>query len=155
MGTINVKATDVRVYFDGSNIKYRLGLDTAIDAIIKRDGKFVEATADYIDFNPSVLIAQCLALVEGLDILYIKKKEYGLRKDGVSGFGSAELQLVLRNAKLTLERTKFEAGDEYVTSDEETATHEHAGYSTKITKIEVSERIQKKLDDIIDKMFDI
>ena len=46
-------------------------------------------------------------------------------------------------------------GEEYVTSDGEVRTHEHNGYSTSIVDIRVTERVQTKLDDMLDKMLEI
>ena len=54
-----------------------------------------------------------------------------------------------------MERTKFEAGSEYADADGVVQTHEHAGYNTSITDVVVTERIQAKLDALIDKMFDL
>ena len=54
-----------------------------------------------------------------------------------------------------LERNKFEAGSEYADADGVAQTHEHSGYNTAITDIVVTERIQAKLDTLIDKMFDL
>lgn len=139
-----------------SDVRYRATLDTEIDAI-KRDenGDYIQAKVNYIDFVPRVLIAQCINLIPGLDIMYTKKKESGLRNDNGNGFGAAELQVVLRGAKLKIERTKFEAGSEYTTTAGETETHENAGYKTNIDEITVTDKVQAKLDDIFDSVFDI
>lgn len=156
MATINVKVKNVRVYSNGDSIRYRVTFDQLFDAIARNaDGEYAETLVDYIDFVPRVLIAQCLSIIEGLDLMYTKKKEQGLRNDGQSGFGAAELQIVLRGAKITMERNKFEAGSEYADADGVVQTHEHAGYNTSITNIQVTERIQAKFDALIDKMFDL
>lgn len=147
----------VQVYGTGdSAIRYRVTLDVAIPAIKKdSDDNYVEADVDYIDFVPKVLIAQCINNIDGLDLMYTKKKESGLRNDNGAGFGAAELQVVLRGAKLDIQRTKFEVGSEYTDNAGETKTHENAGYNTDIIKIKVSERVQAKLDDMLDKVFDL
>lgn len=156
MATINVKVQNIRVYSNGDSIRYRVTFDQPFDAIARNaDGEYVETQVDYIDFVPRVLIAQCLSIIEGLDLMYTKKKEQGLRNDGNGGFGAAELQVVLRGAKVTMERNKFEAGSEYADADGVVQTHEHAGYNTSITDVVVTERIQAKLDALIDKMFDL
>lgn len=156
MTTINAKVIAIRVYSNGDSIRYRVQFDSSFDAIVKNaDGEYVDGQVDYIDFVPRHLIAVCLNLVEGLDLMYTKKKEQGLRNDGASGFGAAELNVVLRNAKITLEREKFEAGSEYPDADGVVFTHEHAGYNTSITNIKVTEKIQAKLDALIDKMFEL
>lgn len=151
MATINAKVKNVRVYSNGDAIRYRVTFDQPFDAIARNaDGEYIETQVDYIDFVPRVLIAQCLSTIEGIDFIYTKKKEKGLRNDGQDGFGAAELQIVLRDAKVTMERTKFEAGAEYVDGDGVVQTHEHAGYNTSITDVVVTERIQAKLDRAID-----
>ena len=156
MAIINAKVQNIRVYSNGDNIRYRVTFDQSFAAIVRNaDGEYVEAEVDYIDFIPRVIIAQCLSIVEGLDLLYTKKKEQGLRNDAQGGFGAAELQVILRGAKVTMEREKFEAGSEYTDADGVIQTHEHAGYNTSITDVVVTERIQAKLDMLIDKMFEL
>lgn len=151
MATINTKVQNIRVYNNYDSIRYHVTFDQEFTAIVRNaDGDYVENEVDYIDFIPRVLIAQCLSCVEGLDILYTKKKEQGLRNDATGGFGAAELQVVLRDAEITMERTKFEAGSEYDDADGIVQTHEHAGYQTAITNIIVSDIIQAKLDALAD-----
>lgn len=156
MATIEVKVLNVRVYSNGDSIHYRVTFDRTFDGFVRTaDDKFVEGQVDYIDFVPRFLIAQCLNVIEGLDLMYNKKKEQGLRNDGQGGFGAAELQVVLRGAKLKIEREKFLAGSEYTDADGVVKTHEHDGYSKNILEITVTERIQAKLDAMIDRMFDL
>lgn len=156
MAIINAKVMNVRVYSNNDSIRYRVQFDQSFDAIVRNaDGEYVEAQVDYIDFIPRVLIAQCLNVIEGLDLIYTKKKEQGLRNDSTGGFGAAELQVILRGAKITMERNEFEAGSEYSDADGVVQTHEHSGYNTSITDVVVTERIQAKLDALIDKMFDL
>lgn len=156
MVTISAKIVSIRVYSNGDSIRYRVIFDQTFTGMVKNDNdEYVEEQVNYIDFVPSVLIAQCLDIIEGLSLLYNKKKEQGLRENGQSGFGAAELQVVLKGAKIALERNKFEVGDEYQDADGNVHQHEHAGYSTSIAGITVAGRIQQKLDAIIDKMFDI
>lgn len=151
MSTISARVQNVRVYSNGDSIRYRVTFDQMFDAITKNENdEYVEAKVDYIDFVPRVIIAQCLGIIDGLDILYTKKKEQGLRMDGTSGFGAAELQVVLKGAICSIERTKFEAGEEYTDADGVVQTHNYAGYNTSIVEIKVSERIQAKLDRLID-----
>ncbi len=155
--TITCGVKSIQVYDSGdSNVRYRVTLDTAITAI-KKDlitQEYNEAQVDYIDFVPRVLIAQCINHIDGLDLMYTKKKESAIRNDNSNGFGAAELQIVLRGAKLDVVRTKFEAGSEY-DKDGVVMVHDHAGYNTDIAKIIVSDRVQGKLDDMMDAVFDI
>lgn len=156
MATINAKIQNIRVYSNGDSIRYRVTFDQSFDAITRNaNGEYVETQVDYIDFVPRVLIAQCLSIIEGLDLMYTKKKEQGLRNDANGGFGAAELQVVLRGAIVAMDRNKFETGSEYADADGVTKTHEHAGYNTTLINVVVTERIQAKLDALIDKMFDL
>lgn len=145
----------VRVYQTNDSIRYRLDLNEEIDAIIVKDDKYVKGKAKYIDFHPSVLVAQVIANVAGVDILYTKKKESAIRSGNTNGFGAAELQVVLRDAKIEIERNKFKAGEEYVQSDGTTATHEFDGYNTDIITISVSDKTQALLDRVIESVFSL
>lgn len=150
---IVTKVKNIRVYSNGDSVRYRVTFDKSFRGFTKTENnEYIETEIDYIDFVPRVFIAQCLSIVDGLDLIYTKKKEQSLRNDGAGAFGAAELQVVLKDAKLVLERTKFEAGDEYVDSDGVVHTHEYAGYTTAIKSIKLSERMQSKIDQIIDKM---
>lgn len=153
----DVKVKAIRVYQTDDTIRYRVQLDSIITGI-QYDivtGSYNEADVDYIDFVPRVLIAQCLEQIPGLDVVYTKKKEEGLRNGNTSGFGAAELQAVLRGASIKLQRTKFIAGDEYITNDGEMKTHEHAGYNTAINEIVLTPVMQKVIDKVIDNMFNV
>jgi len=57
--------------------------------------------------------------------------------------------------KLVIERAKFEIGDEYTDKDGTIHVHENAGYNTNIVKIKVSDRVQAKLEEMMDKVFDL
>lgn len=153
---ITTKVKSIRVYSNGDSIRYRVTFDQSFDAIGKNeDDDYVDTQVDYIDFVPRHIIAQCLNIIEGLDLMYTKKKEQALRNEGQDGFGAAELQVILRNAKITLVRIKFEAGSEYTDSDGNVQTHEYSGYNTDIKDIVVTDRIQAKLDSLMDSMFEI
>lgn len=153
---ITTKVKSIRVYSNGDSIRYRVTFDQSFAAIGKNeDDDYVDTQVDYIDFVPRHIIAQCLNIIEGLDLMYTKKKEQALRNEGQDGFGAAELQVILRNAKITLVRTKFEAGSEYTDSDGNVQMHEYSGYNTDIKDIVVTDRIQAKLDSLMDSMFEI
>lgn len=154
---VSTSVKNVQVFGAGdSALRYRVTFDTMFTAMKKNyeTEEYEEAQVDYIDFVPRVLIAQVINLVPGVDVMYTKKKEQGLKNDNGTGFGAAELQVILRGSKLKIERTKFDVGSEYTTADGKVEVHENAGYNTNITEIKVSDRIQGKLDDIIDSVFD-
>lgn len=141
----------IRVMAWGNSIHYRVEFKESFVGIAKDSlGNYSETEVNYVDFTPQHLIAVVLSLVEGANLLYLKKKEQGLRSEGVSAFGAAELSVLLRGATVELNRQRFEAGDEYVDKDGNVLVHEHAGYNTGIDDIRVSSRIQEKLDALAD-----
>lgn len=153
----DVKIKSIRVYQANDTIRYRVQLDKTITGI-QRDAvtnQYTETDIDYIDFVPRVLVAQCLELIPGLDVVYTKKKEEGLRNGNASGFGAAELQAILRDAAVKIERSKFVTGEEYTTSEGEVRSHEHDGYNTAIIDVALSPRMQIVLDKVVDNMFNL
>lgn len=150
--TINAKVQNIRVYSNGDSIRYRVSFDTEFDAFVKTNDEYVEGQVNYIDFVPRHLIAIVLNAVPGTDLLYTAAKERSLRNDSENGFGAAQLSVILRDAKMVLEREKFEAGSEYTDADGVICTHEHDGYNTEISSITVTDRVQAKLDQLMDKI---
>lgn len=142
MNTLNVTFKSIRVYNDvNGDIRYRVTFNENFSAYTKADGEYIKAEVDYIDFRPKVLIAQLLANVDNLHIVYTKKQEAALRGNSASGFGAAEIGAILTKAKLVLERTEFVAGEEYTNADGEIVTHEHDGYNTNIIEVKVSDNV--------------
>ena len=153
MTTVNVTVTNVRAYSNNDAIRYRVSFKEQIDAIVKNDnGEYVPGTVDYIDFVPSVLIAQSINYVDGLAYIYGKRKEQGLRNGDSAGFTAADLTLIVAGATFELERTKFTAGEEYADADGNTVgTHEHDGYNTNIVGITLSGKAQARIDKVLEK----
>ena len=152
MATIEAKILNVSVNaFDGE-IRYHVSFDKTFEAIVKNDDdNYVEDNADYIDFIPRVLVAQALELVPNLSIMYNMMKESSLRNGEKNTFGATQLAIILRNAQVTLEREKHEAGEEYTNNDGDTATLEHDCYFTTIKEIKVTENATKILERVLDK----
>lgn len=156
MATITVVAKNIRVYSNCDEVRYCISFDQSFEAIARNaDDEYVESEVDYITFVPKVLIGQCCGIIEGLEFLHAKKKEQALRAGTTGGLGVAELNHILRNAIMTLERERFEAGEEYVDADNVIRTHEHAGYRTTIVDIKVTDKVQEKLDAMMDSVFSI
>lgn len=153
MATVNTTVKSLRTVETENGVSYRVEFNDSFPAIIKSGDEYVEGEANYITFQPRVLIAQVLQLVDGADILYTRRHEAAIRT-GSADFGAAELSAILRGAKIALERTKFEAGEEYQVNDE-VRTHEFAGYNTQITSIEVSARVAKQMDALLDSVLSI
>lgn len=152
MGTINVTVKNVRAYSHNDVIRYRVTFKEQIDAIIRNsDNEYVDGQVDYIDFVPSVLIAQAINLVDGLAYIYGKKKEQGMRNGNDAGFTAADLTLIVSGATFKLERTRFEAGEEYSdVNGEIIGTHDNAGYRTEIADITLTDKAQARIDRVLD-----
>ena len=137
-------------------VRFRVALDEAIPGIVIVGGQYVDGQVMHVDFVPQYFIAMALEHVDGLSYKYEKQNERAVI-DPVNNtrFGAAELNLFLRDAEIQISRARFDAGDEYVDIDGIVHTHEYAGYNTEILGIVVTDRIQKKLDAMIDKVFGI
>ena len=155
MATITLTVANVKVWSNGDSIRYRLTFKESFDGIQKVNDEYVETSVNYIDFVPNYLIACVQRDVSGVDVLYTKRKEEGLRNGNASRFGAAELQVILRGATIDVERNKFAAGDEYTTTDGEVLQHENSGYNTEIVDIQVTDKVQDKLDAIADSVLAI
>lgn len=152
MGTINVTVKNVRAYSHNDVIRYRVTFKEQIDAIVRNgDNEYVDGQVDYIDFVPSVLIAQAINFVDGLAYIYGKKKEQGMRNGNDSGFTAADLTLIVSGATFKLERTRFEVGEEYSDANGEIiGTHDNAGYRTEIVDITLTDKAQARVDRVLD-----
>lgn len=157
MGTIKVTVTNVRAYANEDAIRYRVSFKEKIGAIVKdADGEYVDGQVDYIDFVPSVLIAQCIQHIEGLAFIYGNNKEQGLRNGNDAGFTAAHLTLIIAGATFKLERDKFAEGDEYADANGIIiGTHDHAGYNTNIVDVTLTEKAQARIDKVLDKALGI
>lgn len=153
MSTITTTIKSIRVANINDAVVYHVEFTDNFPAIIKQGDTYVQSDANYINFNPRALIAQTISCVPGVDTLYTKKHEAAIRTGSID-FGAAELTAILRNAKIELERTQFAAGEEYVV-DGETRVHEYAGYTSQITSISVTDRVQSLLDKIVDSVLSI
>lgn len=150
---INTTVKSIRTIESENGVVYRVEFADSFPAIIKAEDKYVEGEANYISFQPRVLIAQVLNLVEGADILYTRRHEAAIRT-GSADFGAAELSAILRGANITIGRIKFAAGEEYSVGDE-THTHEYAGYNTQIISIKVTPRVAKQMDSLLDSVLSV
>lgn len=153
MSTIDTTVKSIRLVNTENGVYYRTEFNSEFDAVVNNNGTYAEGKVNYINFAPKALIAQVLANVAGADILYARRHESAVR-NGTADFGVAELSAILRNAKISLEREKFEAGSEYEINGE-TRTHEFSGFNTQITSIEVSERVAHQMDALMDSVLSI
>ena len=123
---------------------YTVVFNEEFDGMVQLDdNQFAEAKIDSISFGSSYIHQSVINLLSGVDLLYTAKKQEG------KSFATSVMAL-LKDAKITIKRDKFAAGETYVTSDGEELEHLHDGYSKDILDIEVSNRVQKQLDRILD-----
>ena len=123
---------------------YTVVFNEEFDGMVQLDdNQFAEAKIDSISFNSRYIHQSVINLLPGVDLLYTAKKQEG------KSFATSVMAL-LKEAKLTIKRDKFASGEKYVTADGEELEHMHDGYSKDILDIEVSDRVQKQLDRILD-----
>lgn len=154
METYKVKFQRISVYGDIDNIRYRVILDQNIPGYkIDTNEQIVKSTVNYIDIAPSALIAQTIRYIPNLGIIHAYLVEKNLRGTGKRiGIDAAQLQAYLTDADVTLERTEFHPGEEYITSDGEVRTHEFDGYTTTIKDIVVTANAERIVDRVIDRI---
>lgn len=123
---------------------YTVVFNEQFDGIVQvDDNQYAETKIDSISFSSSYLHQAVINLLPGVDLLYTAKRQEG------KSFATSVVAL-LKDAKITIKRNKFAAGDTYITNDGEELTHQYDGYSRDILDIEVSARVQKQLDRILD-----
>lgn len=154
METYKVKFQRISVYGDIDNIRYRVILDQDIPGYkIGTNGQIIRSTVNYIDIAPSALIAQTIRCEPNLGIIQAYLVEKNLRGSGKRvGIDAAQLQAYLTDADVTLERSEFHPGEEYITSDGEVRTHEFDGYTTTIKDIVVTANAERIFDRAIDRI---
>lgn len=147
--TINTTIVSVRVYNGEDGIMYRVTFDKSFDAIVKQNDEFVDGVVNYVDFKPAVLIAQVINNVDDLGIIYSHQKEKCIVTGG-EPFTAAILGAYINGSDITIERTRFTAGEEYIDRDGATLVHEHDGYNTEIVAIKLTDKGQARIDRKID-----
>lgn len=147
--TINAKIVSVRCYDGEDGIMYRVTLDKSFDAIVRQKDEFIDGVVNYVDFKPSVFIAQIINHIEDLGIIYSHQKEKCLVTGG-EPFTAAILGAYINGSDITIERTRFAAGEEYTDRNGATLVHEHDGYNTEIVAIKVSDKGQARMERKID-----
>lgn len=146
---VTAKLLRISVYEGVDAIRYRFTFDTAFPAYRRgEDGQNVLTTADYIDFAPNVAIAQLINCLPELADLHVDARERAIRQGVSGGISAAQLQILCRGAKFTIERTQFAAGDPYKTFDGEDAIHEHDGFSTSIRELKLLDKQVKLLENM-------
>jgi hypothetical protein len=123
---------------------YTVEFNEAFDGMVQvDDNQFAEAQIDSISFKSSYVHQAVINLLPGVDLLYTAKKQED------KPFATSVMAL-LKGATITVKRDKFLKGSTYITADGEELEHSHDGYTKDIIGIEVSDRVQKQLDRILD-----
>ena len=160
----DIKVTHLNPFAIQDGIRYGVNFEGTIPGRAQnKDGDIVDTDVSHISFSPSRLIAQLIEQIPSLAIAQVKKKEQSIRKGDKTAFGldCAELSIVLGGSTLSIERRRYEAGEEYTDSEGDIQVHENAGYDTEIVSIALNPvfkkameaRESKAADNLLDLMF--
>lgn len=151
-----MKIKGIKMYATETGVvRFRVTIDEAISGIIVVNGNYVDGEVTHVDFTPKYFLGIVLSQLDALAYKYEKQNEKAALDSNASRFGAAELSLYLRDAEIEMVRTRFEPGDEYVDADGVVQTHDYVGYNTEIISVKPSDKIQKMLDKMLEKLFDI
>lgn len=132
--------TNVVIRTTTNGTYYRLTLDKTFPAYVIRNSEFVETEVDYLDFTPTTLLAIVEAHVDNFD--YLKSKIVDKANAVSQNPQYYELvRSILVGATITVDRTPFAAGEEYVDENGETAVHERDGYRKQVNDIAITAEI--------------
>lgn len=132
--------TNVIIRTTTNGAYYRLTLDKTFPAYVIRNSEFVETEVDYLDFTPTTLLAIVEAHVDNFD--YLKSKI--VDKANAVGQNPQYYELIrsiLVGSTITVDRTPFAAGEEYVDENGETAVHERDGYRKQVNDIAITAEV--------------
>jgi hypothetical protein len=134
-------------------MRFRIAINKPVAGLTLKDGEFVESEVQHLDFVPEVLAAQ-LNDVSAKLMLYVQyKRDRALQKGETFRLSPFTLTELLKDAEIEIERTRFDVGDEYQTSDGETHTHEHVGYNTRIASVKLAPRIEQRIDLLVESIW--
>lgn len=142
METIKVTVKGIRLYANDESVNIILTLEDAIPGIAKVNGEYVEQDVDTISMYRSKLTAQLCDVND--DIAW-----YRACRD--TAFDQRALGVILFKAKLTLARTRYEAGDVISTDEEtgETITAPRTMFTTDIVGVKLNEKAEQLLQNAI------
>lgn len=153
MATIITTLKRVSVYEKNDGIRYRFIFSNEFPAYrVNDNGEITLATADYVDFAPSVAIAQLVNCIPQLAAIHTDAAEKAIRRGVRGGLTAAQLQLICTDAVIELERTQFAANDPYKDADGNDAVHEHAGFSTNIKSVKLTNKMLNLIEEIQTKL---
>lgn len=136
-----VKVTGVQKYVNADTTYFRLSFDTAIDGIARNDeNEYVSGKVNYIDYSRKALIANLAKVVEDFDLAYSAVIDQVSIDPSAVGFGASQALILLKGAKLTIDRTPYAQGQEYTKEDGTPGVHDFAGFNKTIIKAELTTR---------------
>ena len=136
-----VKVTGVQKYVNADTTYFRLSFDTAIDGIARNDeNEYVSGKVNYIDYSRKALIANLAKVVEDFDLAYSAVIDQVSIDPSAIGFGASQALILLKGAKLTIDRTPYAQGQEYTKEDGTPGVHDFAGFNKTIVKAELTTR---------------
>lgn len=132
--------TNVVIRATTNGTYYRLILDKTFPAYVVRNSEFVETEVNYLDFLPTTLLAIVEVHVDNFD--YLKSKII----DKANSIGQNPqyyelIRSILVGSTITVDRTPFAAGEEYVDENGETAVHERDGYRKQVNDIIITAEV--------------
>lgn len=143
----------VSVYEKNNGIRYRFIFADSFPAYrMTENEELVLSTADYVDFHPSVAIAQFVNCIPELAMIHTDAAEKAIRRGVRGGLSAAQIEMICKGAIVELERTQFAANDPYVDADGNDAVHEHDGFSTNINSIKLTDKMLRLVEDIQTKL---
>lgn len=153
MATIITTLKRVSVYEKNDGIRYRFIFADSFPAYrVTDNGETVLDTADYVDFQPSVAIAQLVNCVPQLADIHTDASEKAIRRGVRGGLTAAQLQIICTNAVIELERTQFAANDPYKDANGNDAVHQHNGFSTNIKSVKLTPKMMNLIEEIQTKL---
>lgn len=131
-----------------NNILYRLLFDTSFPGFVVKNNERIAVDINYIDLKYDQIINILTTANKQFKFLTFSYTEKGEKMP------SSLIFSLLNGAKITIERTFHQVGDEYHI-DDEVLTYENDGYSTSIKEVELSPKMASILDKKIEAVMSI
>lgn len=120
---------------------FTLTFDSKFEGKVKnKDGEYeVRTDCTQLSYTRSALIAQLHKAVTGFDLAYSVLDATRAIDPAVLGFGLPQAMILLKGAVLTIDRTPYKEGDEYVVeATGEVKSYSHDGYNDAIVSADIT-----------------
>lgn len=131
-----------------STILYRLIFDTSFPGFVVKRNERIATDINYFDFRYDQIITILTIAHKQFKFLTFSYTEKGEKVP------SSLIFSLLNGAKITIERTFHQVGDEYHI-DDEVLTYENDGYTTSVKEVELSPKMASVLDKKIEAVMSI